>query len=1434
MVTSSRFALRVGGLAALCLSVVLAATVIPCRAATGPMFDNLVLVDEVVCGDPGDTHEFAESPAGASQTAIILGQAARVLPNAGDYPKYFAYRLAPGGVLQAGKAYILTLDYPEDAPRSMFVINSGCEQTYGFHTGATVGDALTPPYVSSNPESIQFPLSGEWESFEAFFHLHDRFFGIEEVRDAAVRPYVPADGFWVTVVQFGNSEDPLSAGAAISRIALYEAPDYETYALELNLPPAGLPHRHLFWREEMSDGVIGNTDPTMRGVAEDVTWYEYKARLMRFLGMNTFSKDLLEFGHNQGWDCTFYPGGWYNSSSHPSRWGDIIAMIGDGDYGLNILPYYEYCGSQGSLPDSLGKQRLCLPLTRDDAYTHIWWSETAYCDVTDERFVEEVAKLLDCTVSKVLGGVRPHDSEAITGSALGGANCWGYLDLGPDWQSYRIRATWTQSRKWHGGLPSPFAQLYWHHTPSQFLVSGAHVVPGDAIPETTLNFVTKYQSSEYTWQSDVMLPEGEEVTPAGRYLVFARDEYATEAQEIAMVGYIAGGDEQLQILPIIGGAQLRGTGDGWAPASYLIDNQPELSDTEVPLAAAWFRTRVSNMPVSFADAARARYGDDRNGGVAPTRAELQTNQMLYDDYLDWWNDERHAFLNGVRDVLRSLGYNDEADVLFTWDSSESGKSYPSFSLEIVTDDVATWQAMEPEAMVTDLDEALATGYHLYSLTTPVPNWGGWEWQHALPPPDVENYTDSDGVMMTYSFNKVYTVSSPAAFDAFRTASGLAAIRHYCLNEHALDEQQDGIVGYFVADMNYAGPYVMMGEARAVANGDPRYIGYLAGSDFNHPFPRYVRNFNANFLALPALPSLVLDAASDAEVVVRAIDAGSHGLYLAVVNTSLGAKTGMTVALPGGATQVTALATGETLAAPGGVLTLDMYPCQLLSLHIPGSGGPGPIPGDFNCDGTVSGADYVIWVSTFGNDGSPGKEDLRADANGDGKVSGADYVAWANNFGQSGSANAAPVVSAGNNTSITLPIDSVILHGSAEDDGLPADPGSLTLNWSLVSGPGDVVFSNPAAAGPSATFNVAGVYVLRLEAFDGQLTAADEVQVTVHPAPVNLPPEIDAGNDQTVQYPTTTCQLSGTVNDDGLPMPPNAVTVSWSKSSGPGDVSFSAPDSKNTLATFSVPGAYVLRLTAFDGELTAWDELHITINESVEPGQLYVITPLAWGPAVGSGYIPADGAFNAQPVWDDLAGEPVGLDPVPHSDTNTYFSDRFWYIDFGPNYAQYRIHQTWTRFRPYSPDPQPGFAGFWWDDDNDIENDNGAAETRINFCTSPGLPGVDAQIWVLNSDVSAEPVTPQGRYLVISTGPTAPSRANEFAIIGTWETAPLTVQSAVMPGIAAPATDAEDSAATAPPAGSREERIARRRSRLSERRQRALQRVAERQNSAAGQ
>ena len=54
--------------------------------------------------------------------------------------------------------------------------------------------------------------------------------------------------------------------------------------------------------------MISGKTPETRGLKQFLDWYRFKARRMRFLGMNTFSKDLLEFGANQGWDSTPYGG----------------------------------------------------------------------------------------------------------------------------------------------------------------------------------------------------------------------------------------------------------------------------------------------------------------------------------------------------------------------------------------------------------------------------------------------------------------------------------------------------------------------------------------------------------------------------------------------------------------------------------------------------------------------------------------------------------------------------------------------------------------------------------------------------------------------------------------------------------------------------------------------------------------------------------------------------------------------------------------------------------------------------------------------------------------------------------------------------------------------------------------------------------------------
>ena len=92
--------------------------------------------------------------------------------------------------------------------------------------------------------------------------------------------------------------------------------------------------------------------------------------------------------------------------------------------------------------------------------------------------------------------------------------------------------------------------------------------------------------------------------------------------------------------------------------------------------------------------------------------------------------------------------------------------------------------------------------------------------------------------------------------------------------------------------------------------------------------------------------------------------------------------------------------------------------------------------------------------------------------------------------------------------------------------------------------------------------------------------------------VNAAPSVNAGLDQTVTLPATAL-LNGSLTDDGLGGAP--VTTTWSKTSGPGTVTFGNALALASTAAFSASGTYVLTLTANDGELSASDAVTIQVN-----------------------------------------------------------------------------------------------------------------------------------------------------------------------------------------------------------------------------------------------
>lgn len=87
---------------------------------------------------------------------------------------------------------------------------------------------------------------------------------------------------------------------------------------------------------------------------------------------------------------------------------------------------------------------------------------------------------------------------------------------------------------------------------------------------------------------------------------------------------------------------------------------------------------------------------------------------------------------------------------------------------------------------------------------------------------------------------------------------------------------------------------------------------------------------------------------------------------------------------------------------------------------------------------------------------------------------------------------AAAVDAGCERTVVLPGATYLTGQLTADERLPHP---LTLLWSKQSGPGDVTFSNPAAAATEARFSTTGEYILRLTATRGNAQASATVAVT---------------------------------------------------------------------------------------------------------------------------------------------------------------------------------------------------------------------------------------------------------------------------------------------------------------------------------------------------
>jgi len=188
----------------------------------------------------------------------------------------------------------------------------------------------------------------------------------------------------------------------------------------------------------------------------------------------------------------------------------------------------------------------------------------------------------------------------------------------------------------------------------------------------------------------------------------------------------------------------------------------------------------------------------------------------------------------------------------------------------------------------------------------------------------------------------------------------------------------------------------------------------------------------------------------------------------------------------------------------------------------------------------------------------------------------------------------PVANAGPNTTITLPVNTAVLDGTAS----AAPSGSISsYQWTKISGPSSGSIVNASAATTNVNGLAEGVYQFELKVTDNNGASSTSI-VTITVKPALLPPVANAGGNITITLPQNSITLDGSASSA-----PSGYIVSyvWKKLSGPADGIIANTTSAITAVNSLAKGTYNFELTVKDNnEKTAKAVVIITVNPEVLP------------------------------------------------------------------------------------------------------------------------------------------------------------------------------------------------------------------------------------------
>lgn len=190
-------------------------------------------------------------------------------------------------------------------------------------------------------------------------------------------------------------------------------------------------------------------------------------------------------------------------------------------------------------------------------------------------------------------------------------------------------------------------------------------------------------------------------------------------------------------------------------------------------------------------------------------------------------------------------------------------------------------------------------------------------------------------------------------------------------------------------------------------------------------------------------------------------------------------------------------------------------------------------------------------------------------------------------------NEAPVANAGADTTVQLPVESIMLDGSASSD---AEGDLATYTWSQVNGPTEATLTGQDGSVLTVSDLAEGIYTFELRVVDSDgEEATDQVRVTVTgstPLP-NQPPVAVAGADTIVQLPFENILLNGSASSDAEG---DLTAYAWSQVSGPTEATLDGEDGSVLMVSDLVEGIYVFELRVADGEgEEATDQVQVTVT-----------------------------------------------------------------------------------------------------------------------------------------------------------------------------------------------------------------------------------------------